>query len=59
VVESTGFEIRRACKGTVGSNPTLSANKADVLRLALNGHLTLSVDFVNHGKGDHTRQESC
>jgi hypothetical protein len=25
VVESTGLEIRRACKRTVGSNPTLSA----------------------------------
>lgn len=26
-------------------------SEADVLRLALDGHLTLSVNFVNHGKG--------
>ena len=25
VVECTALEMRRACKGTVGSNPTLSA----------------------------------
>jgi hypothetical protein len=25
VVESTALEMRRACEGTVGSNPTLSA----------------------------------
>jgi hypothetical protein len=35
VVESTGFEIRRACKRTVGSNPTLSATlRPDGLRVA-------------------------
>ena len=28
MVESTALEMRRARKGTVGSNPTLSANSA-------------------------------
>jgi hypothetical protein len=27
VVECTALEMRRTCKGIVGSNPTLSANK--------------------------------
>ena len=27
MVEGTALEMRRTCKGTVGSNPTLSANK--------------------------------
>jgi hypothetical protein len=26
VVDGTALEMRRACKGSVGSNPTLSAN---------------------------------
>jgi hypothetical protein len=29
VVDGTALEMRRTCKGTVGSNPTLSANNSE------------------------------
>ncbi len=44
MVESTGLENRRACKRTVGSNPTLSANlmSHDSLLLCSSVEITLN-----------------
>ena len=36
-VKGTGPENQRACKGTVGSNPTLSAIEPSIVSKALHG----------------------
>lgn len=41
MVESTALEMRRACEGTVGSNPTLSA-----IAVPLNFHLIGHCDWA-------------
>jgi hypothetical protein len=40
VVDGTALEMRRACKGSVGSNPTLSAIKKGPLRALFYGGLS-------------------
>ena len=39
MVDGTALEMRRACKGSVGSNPTLSAIKKGPLRSLFYGEL--------------------
>ena len=46
MVDGTALEMRRACKGSVGSNPTLSAIQKGPLRPLLNGGMGAVVGFA-------------
>ncbi len=50
MVESTALEMRRTRKGTVGSNPTLSANPSEIRTPQTDyGRLRLGVTAISAG----------